>query len=129
MIKTDEDALVCDLAETYHIYNYRQLPANQVAVFCVGLRENSRIKMTMSGQKVPMETLLLASIADKLSILTWQNTADGHKGRNVPKSFVNALTEEPKAREEASFKTSEDFESVRARILKEMEVTNGDRIR
>lgn len=129
MIKTDEDALVCDLAETYHIYNYRQLPANQVAVFCVGLRENSRIKMTMSGQKVPMETLLLASIADKLSILTWQNTADGHKGRNVPKSFVNALTEEPKEREESLFRSGEDFESARARILKEMEVTNGDRIR
>lgn len=32
MIRADEDALVCDLAETYHIYNYRQLPARQVAV-------------------------------------------------------------------------------------------------
>lgn len=129
MIKTDEDALICDLVETYNIYDYRQLPANLVAVFCVGLRENSRIKMAMSGQKVPMETLLLASIADRLSVLAWQNTADGHKGRNVPKSFVNALTEEPKVREEASFKTSEDFESVRARILKEMEVKSGNGIR
>ena len=33
MIKTDEDALICDLAETYRIYDYKQLPAYQVAVF------------------------------------------------------------------------------------------------
>ena len=32
-IGTDEDALICDLAETYGIYNYRQLPADRVAVF------------------------------------------------------------------------------------------------
>ena len=40
MIKTDEDALICDLAETYRIYDYRQLPAYQVAVFSFGLRDD-----------------------------------------------------------------------------------------
>lgn len=126
MIKTDENALICDLAETYHIYNYRQLPADLVAVFCVGLRENSRIKMAMSGQKVPLETLLLASIADRAGILAWQNTEDGHKGRNAPKEFVSILTEEPKEREESVFKSGEDFENARARILKDLEVNNGN---
>ncbi len=33
MIAVDEDALVCDLAETYGIYDYRQLPITRVAVF------------------------------------------------------------------------------------------------
>lgn len=126
MIKIDEDALICDLAETYHIYNYRQLPADLVAVFSVGLRENARIKMAMSGQKVPLETLLLASIADRVGILAWQNTEDGHKGRNVPKEFVSILTEEPKEREESVFKSGEDFENARARILKDLEVNNGN---
>lgn len=126
MIKTDEDALICDLAETYHIYNYRQLPADLVAVFSVGLRENSRIKMAMSGQRVPLETMLLASIADRVGILAWQNTQDGHKGRNAPKEFVSILTEEPKEREESVFKSGEDFENARARILKDLEVNNGN---
>lgn len=45
MIQTDEDALICDLAETYQIYDYRQLPAYQVAVFSYGLRDDSRIKV------------------------------------------------------------------------------------
>lgn len=126
MIKTDEDALICDLAETYHIYNYRQLPADLVAVFSVGLRENSRIKMAMSGQRVPLETMLLASIADRVGILAWQNTEDGHKGRNAPKEFVSILTEEPKEREESVFKSGEDFENARARILKDLEVNNGN---
>lgn len=126
MIKIDENALICDLAETYHIYNYRQLPADLVAVFSVGLRENARIKMAMSGQKVSLETLLLASVADRVGILAWQNTEDGHKGRNAPKEFVSVLTEEPKEREESVFKSGEDFENARARILKDLEVNNGN---
>lgn len=126
MIKIDENALICDLAETYHIYNYRQLPADLVAVFSVGLRENARIKMAMSDQRVSLETLLLASIADRVGILAWQNTEDGHKGRNAPKEFVSILTEEPKEREESVFKSSEDFENARARILKDLEVNNGN---
>lgn len=126
MIKIDENALICDLAETYHIYNYRQLPADLVAVFSVGLRENARIKMAMSGQRVPLETLLLASIADRVGILAWQNTEDGHKGRNAPKEFISILTEEPKEREESVFKSGEDFENARARILKDLEVNNGN---
>ena len=39
MIKTDEDALICDLAETYQIYDYKSLPAYMVATFSVGLRK------------------------------------------------------------------------------------------
>ena len=35
MIKTDEDALICDLAETYQIYDYKSLPAYMVATFSV----------------------------------------------------------------------------------------------
>jgi len=45
MIKLDENALICDFAETYHIYDYRQLPPTRVAVFACGLRDDSRIKM------------------------------------------------------------------------------------
>ena len=49
MVKTDKDAWMCDLAETYHIYDYESLPLSKVAIFSVGLRANSRIKMKMQG--------------------------------------------------------------------------------
>lgn len=92
MIKTDEHALVCDLAETYQIYDYKQLSPLKVAVFSHGLKDDSRIKMTMRGQKVPLKTMILANISDKLSTLVWFQTEAGQKGKDRPKSLVDTLT-------------------------------------
>ena len=66
MINTDESAVICDLAETYSIFDYKSLPVLTVATFCVGLRENSRIKMKKNRLAVPFETVLLGVIADSL---------------------------------------------------------------
>lgn len=129
MIRTDENALICDLAETYHIYDYKRLPAEMVAVFSIGLRSNSRIKMAMSGEKLPLETLLLAVVADRLGILAWQNTRDGQEGRNAPESFFEILTKEPKEKETSVFETGEAFEKARMTILKGLEVVeDGDNV-
>lgn len=91
MIAFDEDALICDLAETYNIYDYRQMPLKMVSVLSVGLREDSRIKMKMNKQNVSMDMLLKAAIVDDLNILIWQRTKDGAKGKNKPKSMVAKL--------------------------------------
>lgn len=120
MIKTDEDALICDLAETYGIYDYRRLPAYQVAVFSAGLRDDSRIKLLMSEQKVSFDTLLLAGVLDRLSILTWFNTKDGQRGQNRPISVIDTLTGEVKERKEMIFDSGEDFEKMRQKILKKI---------
>lgn len=40
---------------------------------------------------VPIDTMLLACIVDRLSILIWQRTKDGAKGRNRPQMIANAL--------------------------------------
>lgn len=120
MIATDETALICDLAETYGIFDYKQLPADTVAAFSVGLRGESRIKMKMSDQKLPFDTILLAGLVDRLSILIWQNTKDGQKGSNKPTSLVETLTTEPKEREEVAFETGEDFERTWNELLKNL---------
>lgn len=117
MLKVDEDAIICDLAETYNIYDYRQLPALKVAVFVCGLRNNSRIMMKISESKLPLDTLLLAGVADRLSIMLWQNTKDGQKGKNQPVSIVDQLTKQIE-REEVSFESGKDFETEKARILR-----------
>lgn len=49
MLALDESALICDLAETYGVLNYRALPAEIAATLCAGLRDNSRIKMKCGG--------------------------------------------------------------------------------
>lgn len=115
MIGTDEDALICDLAETYHIYDYKALPARKVAILANGLRDDSRIKMIIAGQKITLEELLLCSIYDKVAILQWLNTKDGVKGRNYPKSLLHELTRDH-SKDYAAL-TPEEFERRRAEIL------------
>ncbi|WP_302977096.1 DUF5361 domain-containing protein [uncultured Streptococcus sp.] len=121
MIALDEDALVCDLAETYQIYDYKQLPLNEVAVFAYGLRDDSRIKQMMSDQIVPLETTLLASIVDRLSLSLWLQTKDGQKGVNRPASIAEMLTknnkEESDERDYLVFESGEDFENYRKVLL------------
>ena len=118
MISVDEDALICDLAETYHIHDYKQLPATKVAVFSCGLRENSRIRMKLSGQKIPFDTVLLASMTDALKLIWWSKTKDGEKGKNTPTSITEKLFESgPKVKSEVVFDSGEDFERMRNRLL------------
>lgn len=122
MISLDENALICDLAETYQIYDYKQLPVLMVAVFSCGLREDSRIKMLLSDQKVSLDTLLLAGVNDNLNLLLWLKTKDGQKGLNKPTLITDSLTTEPKKEsKEVVFSSGEDFEWTRNEILKNME--------
>lgn len=119
MLATDECALICDLAETYHIYDYKELPCSKVALFAVGLRENSRIKMKMCNIKYPLETMLLASMQDRLSLLLWINTKDGQNGINRPESVLAKLLnkENRQNSEIMTFSTPEEFEKYRNAIL------------
>lgn len=121
MIALDEDALICDLAETYQIYDYKQLPLTQVAVFAYGLRDDSRIKQIMSNQIVPLETTLLASIVDRLSLSLWLQTKDGQKGVNRPASIADQLIKRDKSENDEKdylvFESGEEFENYRKALL------------
>lgn len=116
MIATDEEALICDLAEVYHIYNYKSLPVSMVATFSVGLREDSRIKMKMNDMKYPVGTILEAAIVDRISTLVWMQTEDGSKGINRPQSIVDKLLGESEKKESVGFDTPEEFENEWKRI-------------
>lgn len=117
MIKTDEDALVCDLAETYHIFDYRQLPLVKVAVFAYGLPDKSRIKLKLNNLKVDLDTLLLATAVDRLSLLVWSKTVDGQKGRRQPKSLAQLLQTTEVDLQKLSFASGQEYEAVRARLI------------
>ncbi len=115
MIALDEDSLICDLAQTYQIYDYKQLPVSKVAVFSLGLKQDSRIKMKLSGESVPLETILLAGMLDRLSLLLWSKTKDASKGVNRPAMIISKLckTDEPMQ----AFSSGEEFERVRGELI------------
>lgn len=119
MISTDEEALICDLAETYGIYSYRELPVITIGIFAVGLPDKSRIKKKLAGLEVDIETILLGIIADKLSFLAWAQTKDAEKGKNRPESILAKLLgkEEKKESEIMAFSSPEEFEQARQRII------------
>ena len=121
MLATDEDALACDLAETYHILDWRTLPARTVATFAVGLSEDSRIKMRIRGAQAPTETILTAAMIDRLSLLWWAQTKDAQHGRGRPKMLLDILApKEAAASADAptAYGSAADFEAARKRIIK-----------
>lgn len=111
MIVLDEDALICDFAETYHILKYRELPPTTAGVLACGLRDNSRIKLKMANVKVSLEDILLATIADKLENQMYQY-AKAHGAKNIgePESILKRIQGEPKeASSLETFETGDDF--------------------
>lgn len=81
---------------------------------CVGLRDDSRIKMRQAGLEMKPVEYLLAAICDRLSILTWQNSKNGTKGKNFPKLLLSAKEEK---KEIVAFDSPEAFEEARRKIL------------
>lgn len=118
MAATDEDALICDFAETYHVFDYMSLPSEMAATLAAGLRPDSRIRMKQSNLRDRMPGVALLSMCvDELRLLRWSGTKDGRKGRNAPPLLANMLSEGPKTDEYRAYKTGTDFERDRARIL------------
>lgn len=112
----NENALICDMAETYHIYDYLALPVKTAATLAAGLSPDSRIKRYLIGQKQTSETILLAAIADALNTLVWFKTKDGQRGVNRPASILKELTEDKE--EYAAFDSIEAYEAARAERMK-----------
>ena len=91
MIAVDENALICDFAETYHVFNYRELPLKTAAILASGLRDESRIKMKMAGAKITPERMLSAAIVDRLGLLIWLQTKRRKKGKKEAKIYTGSI--------------------------------------
>jgi len=117
MISLDEDSLICDFAETYHILNYKGLPLHTVAVLACGLHDDSRIKRKASNRRLTLLESLEAAAVDKLSQLLWTKTKDAEHGRNAPKSILDML-EHPPERQHKTFSSVEAFEKKREMLMR-----------
>lgn len=120
MLETDEGAVICDLAETYGIYDMESLPVQTVATLVIGLRGDSRIKMRLSQSDLTQSDLLRTIIADYLALLVWMKTKDGRKGRNRPKPLREVIGKHKQQKEIVGFDSPEEFERARQAIISEV---------
>ena len=109
MVAADEDALICDFAQTYHVLDFRTLPVRLAATLAAGLPDTARVRMKMAGTRVSSDLLLQASMVDCLSLLVWMQTRDGQKNRRRPRSIVSVLTGEEQRNAIQAFESEEEF--------------------
>ena len=111
MIATDENALLCDLAETYGIFDFNALPVETLAALSFGLRQNSRIKRKMAGALEVDEMELLAVIADNLTVIR-----SALLGQELSKTALMSMyireSEKQQAQPIYKFKSSEAFKEA-----------------
>lgn len=123
MLRRDRDAVLCDLAQYYHIYRLDALPAADVARLAAGLPPDSRIMRLLSGRNATMDQILAAAIADRLGMLVWFQTRDGQKGRHRPERILDILLAQEKDREKdgpetAVYDSVAAFEAAREKIIR-----------
>lgn len=121
MIALDEDALICDLAETYGIYEHRDLKPSKIAIFSSGLPQDSRIKMLISGAKIPISQLIAALSADKLANLVWMMSEDGQKKQNPPKLITPILLGKEKESTVVTYDSLEEFQIAMKKYERKVE--------
>lgn len=119
MVSAGEDKLTCDFAEIYHIYDWRSIPVKLAATLAAGLPDNSRSIRALAGLPCGLNTLLLAAIADRLSLLVWTKTKDAQKGRNKPQMITEGLLKKTEKKNIEAFSDIDSFEAARRKFFKE----------
>ena len=117
MMMEDVDAIICDLAETYHILvdDLETIPIMTLARLCAGLHADSRIKMRMMELTEVAPSFALVRIADELAIL--KHALVGAKGSPAPSLYMDVMTGKQKNEDTKGFETIEDFEAARQRMI------------
>ena len=114
MIGLDEDALICDLAETYHIYRFDDFDAGYIATLSAGLRDDARIVKKITGCDLSMAELLAAVTADNLTVLN--HGLAGEKKR--PHLFTEKLKLGREEEKVKGFGSGAEFDAWRKSFLK-----------
>lgn len=107
ILSAARDELICDMAEVYHVYDLKALPVRTLAALALGLGHNSRIWAKLNGYEAKWSDIILAMIADRLSLLCWFQTEDGHKGENRPAMLTPQLLGTSDQSEEKKYQTYE----------------------
>lgn len=119
MMREDKNSWICDMAETYNIYDYTRVPVKTLGILSAGLRENSRIRQKLEGIKADPDTIILAKIYDVVNTILWTKTKDAEKGRNQPKSFAQMFIDSGEP-EPAHYANGAEFEKARKELIEKI---------
>lgn len=120
MRATCKSALICDMAQFYHIYDIETYSIQYMALLACGLPADSRTIRKLTGQKLTLEQYLMAGILDSLQEANYLTLKKSFKGRHEPpRSVLAQLTgaDEDESNEVRGFKSADDFERAKARII------------
>ena len=112
LIASDEDALICDFAQYYHVLDWRALPLRLAATLAAGLPETSRSLRKATGRTVDFETELLAYAADRLTQVLWWL----HNDTSKPPSVLADLRGEADSSNVQSYASAEEFDAALAAL-------------
>lgn len=113
-----EEELICDMAETYHVLNWRELPLKTAAILASGLPQDSRCRRKLAGQKLRALEYTQLAILDELRLIYYTRTKDAETGKNRPKSILMEMMQQDEKPKTLSFRTPEEFEARRQKIIK-----------
>lgn len=121
MLAADPDALLCDLAETYRIYDLHAVPVRLLATLAAGLKQDARVYKKISGIKYNLDSLLLATIADRVTVLQWIiiQMLGGDAGR-MPEAIFDQMISGQSVKLQKntlSFSSGAEYEAAREKIL------------
>ena len=112
-MKEDKDSFICDMAQYYHIYDWRSYPLSLILTLTYGLPKESRTMRILSNQKYTTEELLLATGVDALRLIWWSKTEDGQNNQNRPTLFLDILLGREEQEEFIVFDSVESYEKSR----------------
>ena len=97
------------MAETYGIFDYKEMKPSLIATLTVGLPESSRIMRKYSGVNLTLDQMLLALIADSINNLIYGLSRK--KGKK-PQGILEKLMNKDKKKDDLmSFRTADDYEA------------------
>lgn len=111
--------MVCDLAETYNIFDYERLPVKRVAVFVCGLRENARVWKKMGYDDIDRKLQIL--MYDRINWIAWTKTEAAQNGGTPPEPLFSKIygekTESPD--DTRRFESPEQFQEAWEKIRRQ----------
>ncbi len=113
IINDSEDLMICDLAQTYGILDYKQIKPNILAALVMGLPQDSRIMLKISKAKLSYTDSVLALIFDCLQIIAFNQVHRYRKNLKRPESLYKKLMEDDKKDDYMTFGSPENYERWR----------------
>ena len=92
--------MICDFAQFYGVYDMHIVPPANAAVMALGLPDDSRVKLKISGQDFGFDRRLMMLIYDRLNWLRWIKTEACRKGYDPPLPLEQEIKQNAQKAEE-----------------------------